>query len=166
MDRETYYILAISASSISALLAFVNVFILLRDRSGGLRFKFMVRKGTSAARVFKELKNYHPDGPPEAYKAVVLIENRSAIPVVLTTFSLVSRRFWWLPFFDVKFEDIDGVVIDQAIPAKVEGRSFVIFEFRGDATSIKRYEKLVVSTTDRRYCQSVPIALKQVFRRS
>lgn len=165
MDKETYYALAILASSVSALLAFINVFILLRDRSGGLKLKFMVRQGTSTARALKELTNLNFDDPPEAYKAVALIENRSAIPVVLTAFSLDSRRFWWLPFFDTKSEDIDGIVVDQSIPAKVEGRSFVIFEFRGSVTSIKRYEELVISTTEKRYSHSVPVALKHVFHR-
>lgn len=165
MDRELYYIFAILASSLSASLAFVNTYLLLKDRAAGIRVNFLVRKRSGTGKLYTDPKFDTLSEPLAAYHVAAVIENCSSNPITIMGVRIEKRKWRYVPYFGRETYDPKGVIEGSSI-AIIEPRSHVIFEFPASMLDTVYSRKVLISTTAGVSGAAIPKSIKKALTTS
>lgn len=163
MDKDLYYLLAIIMSSVSALLAFINTNLLLRERNAGLRLHLFIKEGQGVEKIYLDASEKKFDRPPEAYRMAIMVENLSSVPTIAISVSLQVKRSPYMPFSGWQSLELIGEFVADSSPPRIDARDYVVYEASAKNLKVRLRHRIVVKTTAGTNYVSVPSHYLDVF---
>jgi hypothetical protein len=131
MDKETYYLLAVMFSCLSALFSSISFFFLIRDRRVDARCHacFVAHRG--GARTILPASIVGDDDRSALGQGGILISNVSGVPCTVESVVLmrVTRRWLWPLFSFVEDREVPGEFLPSEFPQTIKGREASVFVF-------------------------------------